>query len=177
MMQYLDSLHRSANLGIIMMKLMTHRGRILKELRETVFLNVDLQIHTWAMKQFSLQAAIIMSKLPKLKLLFLSSFCQKETDFLCQLFHISSEHVCQYLLAVFVQLPKHSIHLVLIYLLHAVQTGKLLPGNCLISQYFSQGNCLCVIHQFYGLPFPDFRKQKHAQYSVTHRAGSLQNCR
>lgn len=101
------------------------------------------------MKQFSIKAPIIISKLYGLKLCL--SFCQKEANFICQLLHISSENVCQSLLALFMQLHKHNIHLVLIYLLHTAQAEKLLLGNCLISQYFSQGNCLCGIHQFYGL--------------------------
>lgn len=48
---------------------------------------------------------------------------------ICQLPHVTSENVCQYLLALFVQLHKYNIHLVLFWFLHKVQAGELLPGN------------------------------------------------
>lgn len=88
------------------------------------------------MKQFSPKASIIVSQLYRQKLRFFLSLFLSKTNFIYQSLHISSEDVCQYLLALFMQLHKYNIHLILICLLHTAQAGKLLPGNCLISQYF-----------------------------------------
>lgn len=61
-----------------------------------------------------------------------SGLCPFVKKTIWQLPHVSSEDVCQYLLALFMQLPKYNIHLVLFWLLHKVQAGKLLPGNGII---------------------------------------------